>query len=80
MPNNKVNPKKTINRPSWKLEGNNIARQKLGAWGCGSGKGKGKERRKKGKTGETLGEWGGRDGGRTDIGAGKKISILREPF
>ena len=27
-----------------------------------------------------LGEWEGGDGGRADIGAGKKISPLREPF
>ena len=75
-----MNPKKTINRSSWKLEGNNIARQKLGAWELVSGKEKGKERRKKGKTGKSLGEWEGGDGGRADIGAGKKMSILRESF
>ena len=46
----------------------------------GEGKRRWGERREKGKTGESLGEWEGRDGGRVDIGAGKKISSLREPF
>ena len=38
------------------------------------------ERREKGKTEERLGEWEGGDGGRADIGAGKKISTLRKPL
>ena len=42
--------------------------------------GRGRERREKAKTGESLREWEGGDGGRADIGAGKKISTLREPF
>ena len=44
------------------------------------GREKGEGRREKGKTGESLGEWEGGDRGRADIGAGKKISPLREPF
>ena len=31
--NNKMNPKKTIYRSSWKLEADKIAGQKLEAWG-----------------------------------------------
>lgn len=38
------------------------------------------ERREKGKTGESLGEWEGGDGGRADKGAGKKVATLRDPF
>ena len=38
------------------------------------------EGREKGRTGNSLGEWEGGDGGRTDIGAGKKIPTLRDPF
>lgn len=30
--------------------------------------------------GKSLGEWDGWDGGRVDIGAGKYIATLREPF
>ena len=52
------------------------------SWDHGGGGGIGSrgERREKEKTGESLGEWDGGDGGREDIGARKKISTLREPF
>ena len=33
------------------------------------------EEREKGRTGKSLEEWEGRDGGTADIGAGKKIHI-----
>ena len=46
--------------------------------GVGVGARKGGERREKGKTRKSLGEWEGGDGGRVDIGAGKKISTLKE--
>ena len=42
--------------------------------------GEGGKGREKGKAGESLGEWEGGDGARADIGAGKNISTLREPF
>ena len=29
---------------------------------------------------ESLGEWEGGDGGRADIGAGKKVPTVRDPF
>ena len=43
----------------------------------GRGEGKREGRR---ETGESLGERDGGDGRRADIGAGKKISTLRESF
>ena len=47
-----------------------------GLWG----KGRVGERREKGKIRESLGEWENGDGGRADIGVGKKIPTLRDPF
>ena len=38
------------------------------------------ERRVKGRMRDSLGEWDEGEGGRMDIGAGKYISHLREPF
>ena len=44
------------------------------------GKGRRGEGREKGRSGNSLGEWEGGDGGRVDIGAGKKIPTVRNPF
>ena len=44
------------------------------------GEGERGEGMEKGKTGESLGEWTGGDGGRADTEAEKKISTLRQPF
>ena len=44
------------------------------------GKGRGGDEREKGRAGNSLWEWDGEEGGREDIGAGKKIPTLRDPF
>ena len=51
-----------------------------GGWGGDVRKGKMGARKEKGKTGASLGEWEGGDGGRADIGVGKKIPTVRDPF
>ena len=79
--NKKANLKKIIWLSSWILEVDKIARETWvhGAWGGGS-KGRWLEGREKGRMGDSLGEWDGRKGGKMDMGAGKNISQLREPF
>ena len=46
----------------------------------GESKGRWLERREKGRIRDILGEWDDGEGGRIDMGAGKYISQLREPF
>ena len=48
--------------------------------GRGVGEGEIERRKERLESGERFGEWEGGDGGRADIGAGKKISTLRESF
>ena len=60
----KVNPKKNIYRPTWKLETD----KNLGAWGQEV------EGRGEGVVEENLSHWDSQDGGRTDMRARKEIS------